>query len=51
LQDYVGNVRNGAQAWRSAAETRRAASSQGLLLELGRLDAPTEPKLSPEGRP
>ncbi|MFZ4577433.1 MAG: hypothetical protein ACOYOB_03470 [Myxococcota bacterium] len=51
LRYYVGNIRNGAQAWRSAAERRRVAASQGLLLELGRLDAQPEPTALPQTRP
>lgn len=33
---YLGNIRNGAEAWRSAAETRRQAAAEDLMRRLAR---------------
>ena len=32
---YLGNIHNGAEAWRAAADRKRAASSQRLIRLLG----------------
>jgi TM2 domain-containing membrane protein YozV len=32
---YIGNIRNGAEAWRAAAESRRAAASERLVRLVG----------------